>query len=81
PGIPDGLEAVCLRALARDPGRRTRAASAFEADLRRWLRGEPVEARRPGAVPPGGGPTEYARLRPVPGLGEHSAAIRREFAP
>jgi len=55
PGIPDGLEAVCLRALARDPGRRTRAASAFEADLRRWLRGEPVQARRPGAVERAGG--------------------------
>jgi serine/threonine protein kinase len=37
PGVPAGLEAVCLRCLERDPGRRYPSAEALGDDLARWL--------------------------------------------
>lgn len=50
PHVPRELEAVCLKALEKDVQRRYPGASAFERELRRWLRGEPVEARAPGVL-------------------------------
>lgn len=47
PKAPAPLEAVCLRALAREPERRYPDAGALAADLRRVLGGEPVEAPPP----------------------------------
>ncbi len=47
---PLPLEAVCLRALAKSPTDRYLGADAFGDDLDRWMRGELVLARRPGAV-------------------------------
>ena len=46
PAIPLELEAVCLKALEKDPGDRYPTAAAFAADLRRWLDGVPTEAVR-----------------------------------
>lgn len=46
PTIPLDLEAVCLRALEKDPQRRYRNAGEFASELRHWLAGEPVQARR-----------------------------------
>lgn len=43
--IPRDLEAVCLKCLDREPGRRYRSAGELAGDLRRWLNGEPVAAR------------------------------------
>ena len=48
--IPRGLAAIAGKAMARDPARRYRDASAFAADLRAWLAGEAIEARPPGAL-------------------------------
>jgi tetratricopeptide (TPR) repeat protein len=42
------LDAVVLKALRVEPESRYRSAAAFADDLRRWLRGEQVEARRGG---------------------------------
>ncbi len=50
PGVPAPLEGVCLRALEKDPDRRTVSAEAFAADLRAWLRGDAVQARAAGAT-------------------------------
>ena len=49
PAIPRDLETVCLKAMAKQPERRYATAGAFGDDLRRFLAGQPVLARRPGA--------------------------------
>ena len=41
------LDAILLKALARDPARRYATANDLAADLRRYLANEPVEAREP----------------------------------
>jgi len=43
--ISTDLEAVVMKAIAKDPERRYQTVEAFAADLRRVRRGEPVEAR------------------------------------
>jgi serine/threonine-protein kinase len=45
-GVPPALEAVCLRALSKDPGGRYPAAREVAAEVRRWLADEPVAAYR-----------------------------------
>jgi hypothetical protein len=48
PRVPRELETVCLRAMSRKPNRRYPTAAALAEDLRRFLAGWPVKARRTG---------------------------------
>jgi eukaryotic-like serine/threonine-protein kinase len=45
-GVPHDLEAVCRKALRKDPADRYQTAQDFASDLGRWLNHEPVAARR-----------------------------------
>jgi tRNA A-37 threonylcarbamoyl transferase component Bud32 len=46
--ITHDLETICLKAMARSPAERYQHASAMAEDLRRFLAGEPIVARREG---------------------------------
>jgi serine/threonine protein kinase/predicted negative regulator of RcsB-dependent stress response len=46
PAVPAALEAVCLKAMALEPGGRYATAQELAADVERWLGDEPVTAWR-----------------------------------
>jgi eukaryotic-like serine/threonine-protein kinase len=46
PGIPADLETIVLKAIAKDPTMRYQSAESMGEDLRRFLVGEPILARR-----------------------------------
>ena len=48
--IPKDLETIVLKCLRKDPGDRYGTAEALRQDLRRFVRGDAVEARPPTRV-------------------------------
>jgi eukaryotic-like serine/threonine-protein kinase len=62
PRLPRDLETVCLKCLEKEPVRRYASAEALAEDLRRYLAGEPVQARPMSAWRRG---LKWARRRPA----------------
>src|SRR5216110_1565002 len=65
PKIDRDLSTICLKCLEKDPKRRYSSALALAEDLERWLRHEPIQARRTGVFTRG---RKWMRRNPTSAL-------------
>ncbi len=62
PRVPRNLETICLKCLHKEPARRYESALALAEDLGRYLRNEPIKARRISTWERG---AKWAKRRPI----------------
>jgi serine/threonine-protein kinase len=62
PRVPQGLELICLKCLAKSPADRYRSAAALADDLERFARQEPLSVKPPRAMER---LTQWARRQPA----------------
>src|SRR5205809_660770 len=65
PKVDRDLATICLKCLDKDPQRRYSSALALAEDLERWLKHEPIRARRTGLVTRG---RKWVRRNPSIGV-------------
>src|SRR5437867_6002474 len=65
PKVDRDLATICLKCLEKDPQRRYSSALALAEDLERWLKHEPIRARRTGLVTRG---RKWVRRNPTSAL-------------
>ena len=65
PKIDRDLTTICLKCLEKDPKRRYSSALALAEDLERWLKHEPIAARRTGLITRSG---KWVRRNPTSAL-------------
>src|ERR1700675_2860982 len=63
--IDRDLSTICLKCLEKDPKRRYSSAQALAEDLQRWLKHEPIRARRTGVFTRG---RKWVRRNPTRAL-------------
>src|SRR5881394_67590 len=65
PKIDRDLATICLKCLEKDPQRRYSSALALAEDLERWVKHEPIQARRTGVFARG---KKWVRRKPTSAL-------------
>lgn len=70
--IPHDLQTICLRAMGKELHRRYASAGALADDLRRWRRGEPIQARPVGQLERG---WRWVRRNPALALSSALAVV------
>src|SRR6266576_1853809 len=65
PKIDRDLSTICLKCLEKDPKRRYSSALALAEDIERWLKHEPIQARRIGLI---GRSRKWMRRNPTSAL-------------
>src|ERR1700688_4257715 len=71
PKVDVDLATICLKCLEKDPKKRYETAEALAKDVERWLRHEPIRARRAGVITRS---RKWVRRNPAPAISAASLA-------